>query len=99
MRSNVRSRKGSTNQSPLDEEALKLFLQRATEHHSAGRFDEAARLYEHVQARNPDALAAPYFLALMDVEFGRLESALDRLRHVTRHDPNSFEAQYSLAYV
>jgi len=90
---------GRRDDGPLDADALQLFLQRATQHHSAGRFDEAAKLYEHVIQRNPDALAAPYFLALMDVESGRLESALIHLRYVVHHDPKSFEAQYSLAYV
>ncbi len=99
MKNKTGLRKSSTNQTPLDDAALKLFLERATEHHSAGRFDEAARLYEHVHACNPQALAAPYFLALMDVEFGRLESAFERLRYVTKFDPDSFEAQFSLAYV
>lgn len=90
---------GGRDDAPLDTDALRVFLERATEHHSAGRLDEAARLYLHVHQRNPDALAAPYFLALMDVESGRLESALEWLRYVVQRDPKSFEAHYSLAYV
>lgn len=62
-------------------------MERATELHGEGRFEEAARLYEHVRACNPDVLAAPYFLALMDIEFGYLERAVTDLRFVTRRDP------------
>jgi tetratricopeptide (TPR) repeat protein len=83
---------------PLDPETLKKFMERATELHGEGRFDEAARLYEHVRACNPDVLAAPYFLALMDIEAGYLERALEDLRFVTRQDPGSFEAVFALAY-
>jgi hypothetical protein len=67
--------------------------------HSAGRFDEAARFYQHIRDCNPDAVAAPYFHALMDVEVGYLDQALERLRHVVRRDPKSYEGQYALAYV
>ena len=83
----------------LDPDVLEAFLKKATELHSAGRFDEAARFYQHVRDCNPEALAAPYFHALMDIEVGYLEPALERLRYVVRHDPNSFEGQYALAYV
>ncbi len=84
---------------PLDPDVLNAFLKKATALHSAGRFDEAARFYQHVHDCNPEALAAPYFHALMDVEVGYLEQARARLRYVVRNDPRSFEAQYSLAYV
>lgn len=83
---------------PLDPETLTKFLERATELHGQGRFDEAARHYEHVRTRNPDVLAAPYFLALMDIEAGYLERALEDLRFVTRQDPGSFEGVFALAY-
>jgi len=84
--------------SSLEPDILAKFLERATELHGAGRFDEAARLYEHVQECNPEVLAAPYFLALMDIETGWLERALERLRFVTRQDPSSFDAVFALAY-
>jgi tetratricopeptide (TPR) repeat protein len=83
---------------PLDPETLAKFLERATELHGKGRFDEAARLYEHVQECHPDVLAAPYFLALMDLETGLLERALKGLRFVTRQDPGSFDAVFALAH-
>jgi tetratricopeptide (TPR) repeat protein len=92
--------KGDSRQTkaPLEPDTLAKFLERATQLHGEGRFDEAARLYEHIQACNPDVLAAPYFLALMDIETGWLERALERLRLVTREDPSSFDAAFALAY-
>jgi tetratricopeptide (TPR) repeat protein len=83
----------------LAPDVLDAFLKKATELHSAGRFDEAARFYQHVRDHNPEALAAPYFHALMDVEVGYLDQARERLRWVARRDPDAFEAQYALAYV
>ncbi len=83
---------------PLAADTLAKFLERATQLHGEGRFDEAARLYEHIQACNPDVLAAPYFLALMDLETGFLERALEGLRLVTRKDPSSFDAVFALAH-
>jgi tetratricopeptide (TPR) repeat protein len=83
---------------PLEPDTLAKFLERATQLHGEGRFDEAARLYQHIQACNPDVLAAPYFLALMDIETGWLERALEGLRLVTRRDPDSFDAVFALAY-
>jgi tetratricopeptide (TPR) repeat protein len=84
---------------PLAPDVLDAFLKKATELHSAGRFDEAARFYQHVRDHNPEAIAAPYFHALMDVEVGYLDQARERLRWVVRRDPDAFEAQYALAYV
>jgi tetratricopeptide (TPR) repeat protein len=83
---------------PLDPETLKKFLDRATELHGEGRFDEAAQHYEHIRACNPEVLAAPYFLALMDIEAGYLERALEDLRFVTRKDPGSFEGVFALGH-
>jgi tetratricopeptide (TPR) repeat protein len=88
-----------TKVAPLPPDVLEAFLKKGTELHGAGRFDEAARVYQHVRDHNPEALAAPYFHALMDVEVGYLDKALERLRYVIRRDPNAFQAQYSLAYV
>jgi tetratricopeptide (TPR) repeat protein len=84
---------------PLQPDVLDAFLKKGTELHGAGRFDEAARFYQHVRDCNPEALAAPYFHALMDVEVGYLDQALERLRYVVRRDPNALQAQYALAYV
>src|SRR5664279_5550237 len=83
---------------PLAADTLAKFLERATQLHGEGRFDEAARHYEHIQACNPDVLAAPYFLALMDLETGFLDRALEGLRLVTRKDPGSFDAVFALAH-
>jgi tetratricopeptide (TPR) repeat protein len=80
----------------LDAETLAKFLERAAQLQGAGRFDEAAPLYEHVQECNPKVLAAPYFLALMDLETGFLERALNRLRFVTQRDPGTFEPVFAL---
>ena len=82
----------------LDDDTLAAFLQRATSLHGAGKFAEAARLYAHVHHCNPDALAAPYFLGLMELETGWLEAALDRFRYVIKNDPRSYEGQFALAY-
>jgi tetratricopeptide (TPR) repeat protein len=91
-------RRSKTRKTALEPETLAKFLERATELHGEGRFDEAAQLYLHVAECNPEVLAAPYFLALMDIETGWLERALGRLRQVTRQDPSSFDAVFALAY-
>jgi thioredoxin-like negative regulator of GroEL len=83
---------------PLTKDVVDAFLKHATANHGAGKFNEAAELYEHVEAHNPDVLAATYFRAMMDVEVGRLEAALERLRRVVRRDPRSLEGNYSLGY-
>src|SRR5579862_9042901 len=41
---------------PLRADVLEAFLKKATELHSDGRFDEAARFYQHVRDCNPEAL-------------------------------------------
>ncbi len=65
---------------PLAADTLAKFLERATQLHCEGRFDEAARHYEHIQACNPDVLAAPYFaagaVALAEARSGVLASGL-----------------------
>ena len=83
---------------PLEPDELGRVLERATQLHGKGRFDEAAPLYQQVEAHNPEVLAAPYFLALMDLETGWLERALQRLRFVTSRDPASFEPLFALAH-
>ena len=84
---------------PLAPDVLAEFLKQATAKHSAGQFEDAAALYEHVELHNPEALAATYFRALMDIETGFLERALTRLRRLTARDPDSHEGQQALGYV
>jgi tetratricopeptide (TPR) repeat protein len=86
-----------TEHAALEPDVLAKFLERATQLHGEGRFDEAAQLYQYVENCNPEALAATYFLALMDIETGWLARALERLRRVTRLNPDSFDATMALA--
>ena len=46
---------------PLRADVLEAFLKKATELHSDGRFDEAARFYQHVRDCNPEAWRRPTF--------------------------------------
>ena len=69
---------GKQKPNPLDAATLAKFLERATDLHGKGRFEEAMRLYAHVESNNPDELSAPYFLAIIDLETGELGRALDR---------------------
>jgi Flp pilus assembly protein TadD len=75
------------------------FLKQAAAYHGAGKFDLAASLYEHVEKHNPEAFAATYYRALIDIEAGRLSAAASRLRRLIKKDPGSAEPNYSLGYV
>jgi tetratricopeptide (TPR) repeat protein len=89
---------GKQKPSTLGAATLAKFLERATDLHGRGRFEEAISLYEHVETKNPEELSAPYFLAIIDLETGKLGRALDRLRSLTRKAPDSFEAVFALAF-
>ncbi|TPM38466.1 sulfotransferase [Mesorhizobium sp. B2-3-4] len=91
-------KRAKSRQAALEPATLAKFLEQATQLHGEGRFDEAARLYLHVEKCNPEALAASYFLALIDIETGWLDRALERLRLVTRQDPSSFDAVFALGH-
>ena len=64
---------------PLPPTQLALVLREAAEHRLARRDDQAIALYAHVERHNPEALDAPYFLALIDLARVRPADALPRL--------------------
>ncbi len=71
-------------------------LERAREHHSAGRLDEAAKLCRDIlreDAGNPDAL---HRLGLIVRDRGQKEKALELLRRASRLMPDSAEIHSDL---
>ncbi len=80
-------------------EALSALLDAAAAHYSAGRLDEAARLYRKVETAHPLDFRAAYSLAVIDIRAGRNESARRRLRTVIARDPALFAAWQNLGAV
>jgi tetratricopeptide (TPR) repeat protein len=75
-----------------------MFLREAAEHRVAGRHDQAIALYTHVEQRNPEALDAAYFLALIDLARGRPADALPRLEALCHRLPKEIRLWDALSY-
>ncbi|HZC17500.1 MAG TPA: sulfotransferase [Caulobacteraceae bacterium] len=84
---------------PLEPARLAAALREAAEHRVARRDDEAIALYAHVEQHNPEALDAPYFLALIDLAQGRLVEAQARLERLSRRLPDERKIWSGLVYV
>jgi tetratricopeptide (TPR) repeat protein len=82
----------------LAAQQVQTLLGEAAAHRVAGRYEEATGLYERVERANPEAVDAPYFLALIDLVLGRPVPALARLLKLTRRLPGSFDVWQALAY-
>lgn len=67
-------------------------LQRAMEHHRAGRLAQAEKLYQQ-QGRNPEAL---YLLGLLYQQAGQLDSALQVIRRAINKAPAKAAYYFSL---
>jgi tetratricopeptide (TPR) repeat protein len=83
---------------PLPPDQLPLVLREAAEHRVARRDDQAIALYAHVERHNPEALDAPYFLALIDLARDRPADALRRLETLVRRLPAEPKLWNALAY-
>ena len=77
---------------------LQTVLREAAEHRVAGRYDQAVALYAQVEQRNPEALDAAYFLALIDLARGRPADALPRLEALCQRLPNEIRVWDALSY-
>ena len=97
-----RPRKSASGQTkvgpPLGLTQLQLFLREAAEHRVARRYDQAVAVYAHVERHNPEALDAPYFIALIDLARDRPAEALPRLEALTRRMPKEAKVWIALAY-
>ena len=82
----------------LSPDQVQALLGEAAAHRVEGRHDEAAALYERVEAANPEAVDASYFLALIDLTRGRPVAALQRLLRLTRRLPGSFDVWQAVAH-
>jgi tetratricopeptide (TPR) repeat protein len=83
---------------PLAAGQVQALLGEAAAHRVAGRYEEATGLYERVERANPEAVDAPYFLALIDLVLGRPAPALERLARLARRMPGSFDVWQAAAY-
>ncbi|HTX48720.1 MAG TPA: sulfotransferase [Caulobacteraceae bacterium] len=74
-------------------------LDEAAAHAVAGRLAEAAKLYERAERAAPNDFRPAASLATIDVQLGRPERALPRLRRVTRLAPGLFDAWGNLGAI
>jgi predicted O-linked N-acetylglucosamine transferase (SPINDLY family) len=71
----------------------------ALQHHQAGRFPEAERLYRQVLARQPDHTDAMHNLGVLAHQVGRNDVAVDLIRRTLALNPNLAEAHNNLGSV
>jgi predicted TPR repeat methyltransferase len=74
-------------------------LVEGTEHHQAGRLDQAAACYRKVLELAPDNGDALHLLGMAAYASGSLEEALDLLQQAVAADPNDTEFRSNLAAV
>ncbi len=85
-------------QPPLTPLQLQAGLREAAAHRVEFRYDQAVSLYTQIEARNPEAFDAPYFLALIDLARGRLLDAQSRLDALARRLPKEVRIWSALVY-
>jgi tetratricopeptide (TPR) repeat protein len=93
-----RGRRGSPSE-PADPATFSRALDEAAAHFRAGRLDVAAQVYRRLEREAPDDLRAPYSLAVIDLNQGRLERARARLEALAQRAPDFAPAQHNLAAV
>ena len=71
-------------------------LDQAAAHAVAGRLAEAAAAYARAERADPDDFRAPFSLATIDLQQGRPDFALPRLRHVAQLKPDLFDAWHNI---
>jgi tetratricopeptide (TPR) repeat protein len=77
---------------------LQAGLREAAEFRVAQRYDDAVSFYTQIEERNPEAVDAPYFLAMIDLARRQPVSALRRLEALSRRLPNEPKVWTALAY-
>jgi protein O-GlcNAc transferase len=74
-------------------------LQRAIEHHQAGRMLEAEKIYREILTRKPNHLQALHLLGVVAGQIGRTDAALALLRRAIQVKPDFAEAHSDLGNV
>ena len=74
-------------------------MDEAASHTVAGRLAEAAKLYERAERAAPNDFRPAASLATIDIQLGRPERALPRLRRVAHLAPDRFDAWANLGAV
>jgi tetratricopeptide (TPR) repeat protein len=64
--------------------------------HRSGRLDEARALFQSVLNRDPRRLTALLSLGVLDLEAGRVETAIAELERIPTQWPGSYRADYYL---
>lgn len=59
---------------------IESLFQEAHRHHQEGRFEVAERLYSEILVDSPKHHDSLHHLGLIDLQFGRIHSAIDRIR-------------------
>jgi tetratricopeptide (TPR) repeat protein len=81
---------------PVDAAAAARGLDAGAAHARAGRLAEAAAAYARAERADPGDFRAAFSLATIDLQRGRPDLALPRLRRVAALKPDLFEAQHNL---
>lgn len=69
---------------PDQEIAIPVALQRAFQHHQAGRLPEAEAIYRQVLAMDPDSFDALYLLGMIACQVGRYEQGIELISRAIR---------------
>jgi tetratricopeptide (TPR) repeat protein len=72
------------------------WLDAGAAHATAGRLTQAAQAYARAERADPDDFRAAFSLATIDLQLGRPDRALPRLRRVAALKPDLFEAHHNL---
>jgi predicted O-linked N-acetylglucosamine transferase (SPINDLY family) len=78
------------------EAVLERTLQAATDHHVAGRLQEAEAGYREVLARRPEHVTATHRLGVLALQAGRTPEALELLGRAVALDPAAWRSHCSL---
>ncbi|HEV7665458.1 MAG TPA: tetratricopeptide repeat protein [Chloroflexota bacterium] len=79
--------------------AQQTLLERALEHHNAGRLADAERLYREILTSEPDHASALHLLGMIAFQTGHPEAAIDLVRQASSHSPNEALFHTNLAVV
>jgi len=80
----------------MTDDANEPSIQTGLEHHRAGRFDEAEKVYRRILEKRPDDADALYFLGTLAAQRGRTEEAVELLRLLVRHRPGFADGHFNL---
>jgi predicted O-linked N-acetylglucosamine transferase (SPINDLY family) len=71
----------------------------AQEHHQAGHFAEAERIYRHILMQQPNHADALHLLGLLASQVGRLDAAVELIRRAITLKPDCAEAHGNLGNI